>query len=313
MDEMTHERCSELLHAHARGELERDLDDRVRAHLAACGECRAEERAVAALAAPAPAMDEFERARLHRSLTQELFSAPANADVAGAAGPRSWRRWIAPAAGAAALVAGIAFVGLAGGLSGSDEETGGSGLSRVGAPARDADGADELESESDAGAGGSGSGGGVAGRPEPAAEAGQAESRAGLADGGPAPEFDGDAGTLTTRALSETGRSGDVFTSFAATYTAADVEGLAEDFVGRLARSAGEAGADVRACGGTLPDDATILPAYGALGEYAGEDVLVIGFVTTESGGPLDRYLMWIWARGSCAQPIDTLVGGIDR
>jgi hypothetical protein len=57
-----------------------------------------------------------------------------------------------------------------------------------------------------------------------------------------------------------------------------------------------------------------LLPAYGAKARYEGRDALVLGFVTTDAGSPaLDRYLMWVWAKGSCRQPIDTLFERIDR
>jgi hypothetical protein len=312
MDEpMTHERCSELLRGYVRGELAGDVADEVRAHLAGCADCRAEEAAAAALVEAPEVMDDVERARLHRALAQELFASAANADVAaaGAAEP-PWRRWIVPALGSAAAVLVVVLVLASGGISitgGEDADQGGSapaGIDRL------EEGADRAE---DAGAGGGSEAFGTTEEEEMELEDAEPDAARAVA-AGPRPEFDADAGTLTVPELSATGRSSDLFRSFAARYTLADVPALDDEFLKVLARAAGTAGSDVRKCAATLPQDGTLLPAYGALGEYEGEDALVVGFVTSDAASAaLDRYLMWIWPRDSCRQPIETLFEEIDE
>jgi hypothetical protein len=44
----------------------------------------------------------------------------------------------------------------------------------------------------------------------------------------------------------------------------------------------------------------TTLPAFGAEAEFGGRDVLVLGFVWTPEQGPLDRFMVWAFARESC-------------
>jgi hypothetical protein len=306
MDEpMTHERCSELLRDYVRGELGRAVEDEVRTHLAQCADCSVEERALTALLGAPEPMDDVERARLHRALAQELYTTPANADVAatGSAG-RPWQRWVVPALGSAAAVLVVVLVLASGGISitGGDEDPE-SGMS---APAQErADGG-----AADASGGGGGGTGRTGDRAMKLDEAQIEAARA--APAGPRPEFDADAGSLTVADLSGIGRSSELFRSFSTSYAAGDIPALEEEFLRVLEKSAGSAGAEVTECAGTLPQDGTLLPAFGALAEYEGEDALVLGFVTGDSGSSLDRYLMWVWARGSCRQPIETLFEEID-
>lgn len=308
MDEvMTHERCSELLAGYVRGELPAAQAEEVRTHLAGCEGCRAEERAVAALTAvDEPPMDDVERARLHRGLAQELFAPRANADVAGAApgaARREWTRWVAPAVASAAVLVGALVIATGGGTDDTAELS-------IQEPNR-------LANE--------GSGDDSAGGSAPAAEAQPDRSRAlsgaasseesafDLEDSGPQPVFLANAGSLDARDLSAAGRRGEPFASFVKSYFPRDARGLYEPFLRALASVAGGAGPQVEECAATLPQDGTLLPAYGALARYEGEDALVLGFVTSDPGSErFDRYLMWVWARGSCRQPIDTLFEHVD-
>ena len=321
MDEMTHERCSELLREHVRGELPRELADEVRAHLEGCVDCAAEERALAALVGPEhPGLDDVERARLHRALTRELFATPANADLASHPQDARWKRWIAPALGSAAAVLIAVLVLTAGGIGGiggsDDADMGAAGTGR--ADDFSGDGPEALQD--DGGGGGNGttadsnkpvrSSAAIKARPDAAGE----ETTTFGFDEGPQPEFDPDAGELTAEELSAIGRGSPLFRSFAAGYTVDDVDALRVTFLHRLANSSGAPSAQARRCARTLPDDAPILPAYGATGSYDGRDALVLGFVTNDAGSrALDRYLMWVWAKGSCRHPIDTLFERIDR
>lgn len=307
-DQMTHERCSELLAGYVRGDLPRDLAGEVRDHLAECADCRAEERALAAMAAPPSAapMDDLERARLHRGLAQELFSGRATADVVGVASnaPR-WAKWVAPAAAAAAVLAGIVVVTNIGG--GTDED-----VAQLSAEAEVDGGADGGDRTADAQA--PAPEGAKAGAGGTSRSLGAAADQESLQFSAAAvPRFDARAGTLTNEELSDIGRSGDLFRSFVNAYAPSDAPDVYEEHIAQLARDAGDARVEVEECAATLPRDDTTIPVYGALGEYDGTDALVLGFVTSDPGSDaLDRYVMWVWARGDCSQPIYTLFEEIE-
>lgn len=307
MDEaMTHDRCSELLPRYVRGELPRDLADEVRAHLGSCEECRAEERAVATLSAvvapdPSP-LEDMERARLHRGLAQELFTSRANADVAGAGG-RRWSRWVVPAAAAAAVLAAAAVMTLGGGVGDSDSAAVHSSLK---ANEGGGGGGDAVRDSSDA-ARGTESAETQRALSGLSSEADAAGGVAYGAPGQPEPRFEPDAGALTPAELSEIGR-GKLFRSFAAAYRPDDGPRLYDGFLDALGKDAPELRGEIDECAATLPQDGTLIPAYATTGEYDGRDALVLGFVTSDPGSrKLDRYLMWVWARGECDQPVDTL------
>ncbi|HYP22528.1 MAG TPA: hypothetical protein VEV43_03055 [Actinomycetota bacterium] len=311
---MTHDRCSELLRGYARGELPDDVSDEVRAHLATGGDCRAEERAVAALAVTdgvdARPLDDVERARLQRGLAQELFTARANADVAGAAAPeRRWARWIAPAATAAAVLAGVLVMTLGGGADDA-AETALQPFSRAGEGGADAGGADDSAAQSQAGGQVEDKRGRRRGL---TAATGQASTESDFAGPEqPAPVFDPDGGTITTSELSEIGR-GRLFRSFADSYRPEDGPGLYDRFLEQLTTDAVALGPQIEACAATLPQDGSLIPTYATVGEYDGRRALVVGFVTGDPGSrTLDRYLMWVWEIDVCEQPIDTLFERID-
>lgn len=313
MTEMTHERCSELLQAYVAGDLPAGEAERVRAHLDDCEDCRAEETAVAALAAhETEPLTELERARLHRDLFQELWPGTrANADLAAPAPGPGWKRWIVPALGSAAAVL-VALVVVTGGLSGGgDDQAGGA----------DGGGSEAALESSQQAIEPAGRGGGADAVGDRKTEKGDAFSTAAGVGGasaynagGPQPQFDAEAGDLSAEQLSALGRTSDLFRGFADGYTVDDVDGLRSRFVRRLASQSGAASAQVRECAATLPQDEPILPAYGATGTYDDRDALVLGFVTNDAGSAsLDRYLMWVWTKGSCRTPIDTLFERIDR
>lgn len=291
---MTHDRCSELLAAYARGELAPAEAGDVRAHLDGCEDCRAEHRAVVAMGAGVEPLDDIERARLQRGLAQELFTPRANADVAGrgASVPR-WVRWGAPLAASAAVLAAVAVMTTGGGM---DSET----------ASIDAGGRSEQRTAEDGlGDGAGGGGGGADAAAEPETSRALAGSAAGSADfDGPRPQFEGDAGSLAPGDVKRIGRG---LEPFAASYSPSDGATLYEKFLDGIAATAGEAAEEVRECAATIPQDGTLLPAYGASARYDDRDALVLGFVTADPGSKdLDRYLVWIWARGDCSQPIDS-------
>lgn len=317
MDEaMTHDRCSELLHGYVRGELDRAETEDVRAHLAGCEECRAEQRALTMLMGegdePRP-LDDMERARLHRGLAQELFTPRANADVSGrgsgGAVPR-WARWVVPAVASAAVLAAVFVMTTDGG---SDETA---LFSAEDAGQDEGSGVDALQ-DSDTG-GGNGAGGSApepAGRSEPersvAAEAGPEGSALTLSNS-VAPEFAGDLGSPTAKDLASLGRSGEPFVAFAASYGPADVPRLYDRFVDALADDAGGLGREIEECAAAV-QDGSVLPAFAARAEYDGRDVVVLGFATGDPDSKtLGRYLLWVWEAGSCEEPVDTIFGDID-
>jgi hypothetical protein len=306
MDEaMTHDRCSELLLGYVRGELPSALSDEVRAHLAGCSDCRAEEKAVAALTVTADddstPLDDMERARLHRGLAQELFTARANADVAGAApASRGWARWIVPAGTAAAVLAGVLVTTLGGGLGDTGGDAGVAPLSREEGPAEGGGGdavspRDRVADEDNR-------------RNHVTAHSGEAaESQTTFAGPeAPDPVFDPDAGTLTASDLSDIGRP--VFEAFAAAYRPGDGARVYDGFLAALAREDAGVRPQIEECAATLPQDGSLIPAYAAVGEYEGHRALVLGFVTSDPGSRrLDRYLVSVWDLEECAQPVDTV------
>lgn len=311
---MTHERCSELLGGFVRGELSHEDAADVRAHLDGCEECRAEEGAIAALVSSegVQPLDDMERARLHRGLAQELFTPRANADVAGTAPatPR-WTRWVAPALAGAAVLAAVAVMTTT--MGGSDDEGGAQVAGRAPAEA----GSDETATMDEYGgrsgeADGGGGGKAVRGSAPESSTALESTAKGAASDAaGPLPQLYSDLGSLDA---SDVPAIGSGFQSFADAYSPGEGVALYDRFLRILRKDAGAAGEEVDECAATLPQDGSLLPAYAALAEYEGEDALLLGFVTSDPGSKeFDRYLIWVWARGSCEQPIDTFfetIGG---
>ena len=296
---MTHDRCSELLGGYVRGELSPEDTRFVREHLAGCEDCRAEERSAGALATGAEvnALTDLERARLHRGLAQELFKPRANADVAGA-GSNRWTRWVAPAVAAAAVLAAIVVMTTGGG---SDDEV----AQEFGAPALEAE--PSVADDAAGGGGGAASGGETRGSRALSADAGQESFD--LTGGNPRPAFYPDFGVLTPGALEEIGD----FRMFAGSYSPSDGPELYGPFLDRIEKEAVGIGPEIEECAATLPQDGSIIPVYGVVGEYDDRDALALGFVTNDPGSKmLDRYLVWVWAREDCSQPIDTFFEKID-
>lgn len=301
---MTHDRCSELLASYVRGDLPPDDARAVASHLASCDECRAEERAVAAVAA-APevaALTDVERARLHRGLAQELFKPRANADVAGVAPvAHRWSRWVAPALASAAVIAAIVVMTTGGGSDQAAE--------RFSAPAAEEDGGANGSLESGAGAGGA-----AEGAPARADDSKPSRAQAGqgsfdMTSAGPQPAFYADYGDLSRSALVDLGN----FRSFAGTYSPEDAPGLYGPFLDRIKKGAAGARPEVDECAATIPQDGKLIPVYGVEGEYDDRDALALGFVTSDpDSDELDRYLIWVWEREECSHPIDTFFEKID-
>lgn len=122
MNDLTHERCSELLGAFASGELDAQHRTQVEGHLSSCRDCSLELAAIEALAAPdLVEMTGVERDRLTGAVRAALLP------PRRAAWSARWGRRVAPAVGAAALLAivALAVVSLPGDRSLPDTATGG--------------------------------------------------------------------------------------------------------------------------------------------------------------------------------------------
>lgn len=305
---MTHDRCSELLGSYVRGELPPEDARAIAAHLEACGECRAEERAVAALATgpEVDALTDVERARLHRGVAQELFKPRANADVAGVApAAQRWTRWVAPAMAAAAVLAAIVVMTTGGGSDQAAESFGAS----VEAEDRTVDeDSSSLESQAGGGGGGAAQGGDSSAKSKPLRAAAGQESLD-TTGGNATPDFYANYGELSRSTLVDLGN----FRFFAGSYSPQDGPGLYEPFLDRIKRKAAEVMPEIDECAATLPQDGSLIPVYGVVGKYDDRDALALGFVTNDPGSEkLDRYLIWVWAREECGQPIDTFFERID-
>ena len=116
-EEMTHERCSELLLAYAQGALFGALREEVENHLDTCSDCSSEYAGLSALrAGPDAELNELERKRLRAGIDSELQKErEVDAPSVG-----RWRRNAAPLLAAAAAVAVIAVGFLVWQGSGSD-------------------------------------------------------------------------------------------------------------------------------------------------------------------------------------------------
>lgn len=325
-----HDIYSEQLAPYARGEFDASAQSRIEAHLSDCSSCRAELSGLRALlAAAGPAMDEIERARLHRAVSSAIPVEPA-APARRGIGAR-----IAPALGAAALLALFVF-GAAQVFTGAggDDESGGAD---AGAGAvLEADSGEQLADEGmqlglPPASGKVSAGSATDGSTEPSAQGDTDDGTAAGEDAGSAggsggsgvaysaraaePYFEPGPRTLSESALRRLGRARDPFVSFAATYTAGD--GTDRDAQVTSLTMASPEPAEVRSCAeGVLSRDPNALPAYGALGTFEGRYVLALGFVTAP-GGPLDRYDIWVWDFGDCSsvagalRPITRLQGRI--
>lgn len=162
MNDLTHERCSELLGAFASGELDAQHRTQVEGHLSSCRDCSLELAAIEALAAPdLVPMTGVERDRLTGAVRAALLP------PRRAAWSARWGRRVAPALGAAALLAivALAIVSLPGDRSLPNTATGGGTTTEQvegdeaelkGAPApaaQDATTTETLEGRKDNGAG----------------------------------------------------------------------------------------------------------------------------------------------------------------
>lgn len=310
-----HTTCSGLLPSYVKGELSAEQTEQITEHLSGCDECRLEERAVRALLADLPDEDlkELESARLHREVWAAVHPV---AEIP----PQSLGARLGPYLGAAAalvlLAVGIVYGGLT--TSGGDDEGAADGGGAVLQDATDSDTSSqgggtlgyqtegELEDQGQDEAAGERTGVSNA-----ATESGVAGAGGGS---GAAPIFDGSGGSYTAASLNRTGRSGYPFTSYAQDYSTDEAEQMQTGFLDQLASQAGGAESRIRACGRTVIDGlgSTALPAWAALGSYAGrDDALIFGVAVDSGGSDLDSFAFWVFERTECSEPVEVIDGRI--
>jgi hypothetical protein len=296
-EELTHERCSELLAAYVGEGLEAAGSEAVARHLASCPDCRQELNGLSELLAPAgPPMTSSERAALHEALPGPTGDARV-VDFR----PRSKRRepisrpWparLAAALGAAALLLVVAAAAVLLPRNASQQGAEGSGGSSAEAP--------EVG-------------------PMPSAQRGDESTKdsRGLAERLDAQRPGRRARPLwvsptapTTRAqLERRGRRGQPFVAFAQTLSSTDATARQAEFLNQLAaRAPASLRPAVRSCTARVERHASagyrLLPAFGARAKLDGDQVLVLGYAWTQGKGPLDRFMIWGFARGSCDAPV---------
>jgi hypothetical protein len=299
MTQITHERCSELLAEHHRGELGPEDASAVERHLAGCGDCRAELAGLRALsgAVDFEPLGDDERQRLRDAVTQQARLAPGQVYELPAR-RTFWERHAGQVVGAAASIVVILFAYLALGLPGRDDagDDGGDGAGG-GQPAI-------AEGESlDADAGSEG--------PQPVFITADLRAQADAAedDTATAPRSAllglQNRSKHTERSIQELGERGLIFREFSEAYTV-DHAGLAENFLNQLASEApdDELRDRVLECGASLLGDdpeRPLLPAFASVAEFMEQESLILGFVTSDGLTPeLNRYSIWAWPVDNC-------------
>lgn len=276
-ESMDHARVSEMLGGFVRDELSERDREAVAEHLASCSDCAAEQKALEQiLAVEVDPLDEEERRALRSGVSARLQSGPISLPARRESRNRLGR--FAPALAAVAIVAlGAVFA--------ASLLTGGSG---------------------DEGAGG----GGVA---QDQAEKGAVEAPAAVP--GPGPTYDAKHRKLTNKALRRLGSRKGVLADLAGRFTTPTTEGESGSYTDALgAQAPPEVKDQVKACAETVTgNQKSAVPAYATSGSYKGKDALLIGFVTGNDGGPLNRYMLWLWPQGSCDTPLDYRSGAIEK
>jgi hypothetical protein len=290
MEAMDHARCSELLPALERGELDAPVAATVTDHLDGCEDCRLELAGLRALhrsrVEPMTAQERDQvRARIAAAIDE-----PAEQEVLVPSSRRGFWARLAPALGGIA-VAAVVLTGVV--MSGGDD---------TGFQAGDADG------------GGSGGAGGtedsVTSGAESAAEPAQA------ADGALA-YYAGDIGKVTQRDLARSVRRQSEVTALDSGRTMAPLSG------GGKARNAEQVwksnlsalqtqvdattGDQLAECTRNVRNNLTypIVPIYAATAELDGRPILLIGFRWGQAAQrDLDEYMLWAWPIGDCSIPV---------
>ena len=301
-DAMTHERCSELLGQFARDELDDEQVGAIEGHLAACDDCRQELRGLMALLDyQFEGLTGTELVRLERAITAAMKADRDEVTPVTPLEPRgeSRRSFAGVFLGAAATLLVVTFAILS--LQGGEDNGDGGGDAAV-AP------------ESDAAEGGAGD---IKG-PHPVFAAGAtALGTASKEESEDNLEAERNAlfvsNTLTDADLERVGKSR-LFQRFAAAYDSEDAAALQDQFVAELAQDAGSGAGTVTLCSRNTLEASTgpALPVVGSFARFDGDRALLLGFIYTDrSEGPLNRYSVWVWPRGSCDSPLRTASGNV--
>jgi hypothetical protein len=288
---MDHERCSELLLPYVNGELSGPERAGVEEHLAGCTDCAEEKTALErVLGVEVVGLSDDEREALQSSVSSRLDAERAgrSRDVFAPESRRPWFGRAYPVLGAVALLALLAVFAV-------------SLLSGGG------DSGETLQLES-------GGGGG-----QPGAEGAGDASEGGsavrdLAGKAAVPYFKSKSQRLDQGRLTEIARDEVAFRALAG--TEADKAGsLRNDYTTELANQApANAKEQVAACvDSVVSNQDSVVPAFGAQGKYDGKDALILGFVSGSDSGPLNRYMLWLWPKGSCEVPLDYVSGPIKK
>ena len=316
-EELSHERCSELLPGFLEGALPGDDARLVEDHLASCEECRMEKLGLETLTTgEIEGLTAMERAALERGVMGGISEDTATTEVIPLAPRRRIGARVAGALGAAAVVAVIATLAYFGSSGGLDEATMG--------------GADTGE-RAEENAVGERDRSGRGGRRRHRVAAGKvsdstalnAESETGTAfdtaqGPAPVPTFRVEERRLSGPVLQKRGASSLDSVRAAAYYSYDDTSGartLLEQLVDAARTSAGDEVADqVDECATrVLETSDPAVPTFGILGTLDDREVLVLGFAYTRaSSGNLDRYMVWAWERGSCEVAVDFVEGKIE-
>jgi hypothetical protein len=300
-DQMTHERCSELLGPYARGELDNDQVADVESHLSTCDDCRRELSGLRALLDHQyEGLSGTELVRLERSIAAEMRADRDRTATVTPIEPRieSRRSLAGVALGAAATLLVVAFA--IGSMMGGNSEDG------------SGDGAGTAAPQSEDAAGG----GGDADGPRPVFVVGsdtQAFSEEAAGKFNSVTRALADTDDLTDDDLAQLG-SGRLFRRFAAAYDSEDAAALQDRFVGELAQGAGRAAGDVTLCTRNTLEASTgpALPVLGGFARFEGRRALVLGFIYTgQTEGPLNRYSVWVYPQGACETPLRTAAGNV--
>jgi anti-sigma factor RsiW len=316
--EMNHERCSELLPALVRGELDDAVRVGVEAHLESCHDCSAERASLVILLAlpdPEPLTD-IERSNLHRAVYEAgAQEAPPELSPAGPLTVRE-RRWGArlyPILGAAAVLAIIGTFFYLGG-----------------------NGGDDIAADNATGGGNN--------KVEKALQDGGAAAPAAAPSELPPASWDGDIGRVSDSELKHLAArrigpeangiaSGQVAETFGATNgseagdTAASPDASSGAAVGAPVKSRArlggvegletaapsDLGPQIESCVDKVVEGIdTAVPVYGATATYKGQKVLVLGFLWQESVEiGYDRYMVWAFPIGDCEVPLQFISGTV--
>ena len=302
-EDITHERCSELMRPYVGGELGAADVAAVERHLASCSDCRQELSGMRALLDyEYDGLSGTELVRLERAISTAMR---ADRDSAATVVPierraEARRSFAGVALGVAAALAIVAFAIVS--VSGDDPEDGDAGSTAI-AP----------EGGGDAGGGGGAQGPrpvfvvGVAGKAAFAEEGVEDEEQATSRNALSAP------GRVTETDLERLGTSR-LFQRFAAAYDPEDAAALQDRFVGELAGGAGDDAGTVTLCTRNTLEASTgpALPVMGTFARFEDKRALVLGFIyTDQTEGALNRFSLWVWPRGSCDSPLRTASGNV--